>query len=210
MDYLKEPLARYIEDAAADKPTPGGGSVAAMAGALASTMASMAANFTVGRDKFKDVEAEVREALDHLAAARRRLLDLAHQDMAAYQAIMEAYRLPKATDAEKAARGRAVQDATRRSLGVVQGVLDACRDIMVVTLRLSGIANPNLISDVGVAAELALGAIKAARLNVEVNLSGLKDEAAARTIRQQTESAVADAETWADLVREAVLGKIRG
>ena len=210
MDYRKEPLARYMEDAAADKPTPGGGSVAAMAGALASTMASMAANFTVGRDKFKDVEPEVKEALAHLAAARKRLLDLAHEDMAAYQAIMEAYRLPKATDAEKAARGRAVEEATRRSLGVVRGVLAACRDIMVVTLRLSGIANPNLISDVGVAAELALGAIKAARINVEVNLGGLKDAAEAASVRGETDSTVADADKWADLVREAVLGKLRG
>ena len=90
MDYRKEPLSRYLDDAAAAQPTPGGGSVAAMAAALASTMASMAANFTAGKEKFKAVEPEIRKALERLADQRRDLLDLAHRDMAAYEGIMAA------------------------------------------------------------------------------------------------------------------------
>jgi len=209
MDYRSEPLLRYLEDAAAAQPTPGGGSVAAVAGALASTMASMAAAFTSGKDKFKAVQAEIDEAIERLAAARWRLLDLAHEDMDAYSAIMAAYRLPKATDQEKAARIEAIRKATRNSIRVVEGVLSASRDVLVVALRLAGIANPNLISDVGVAAELALGAVKAARINVEVNLSGLKDEAEAAAVRSRTEEIVTQAEQLADEVRKAVLDQLR-
>ncbi len=208
MDYRSEPLTRYLDDAAAAKSTPGGGSVAALAGALASTMASMAANFTTGKERFKDVEAEIEEALRYLQESRTKLLDLAHEDMDAYAGIMDAYRLRRDTDEEKAARQEAVREATKRSLAVVEGVLEACRDVLVVTLRLAGIANPNLISDVGVAVELALGSVKAARVNVLVNLAGYDDETESAAARQRAEQIVQQSEQLAEEVRKAVAEKL--
>jgi len=118
---------------------------------------------------------------------------------------MAAYRLPRATDAEKAARAAAVLTATRASLDLVERVLAATGEILVVNRRLADIANPNLASDVGVAAELALGAIRAARLNVEVNLAGYADAAEAAAIRSRTERAVAEAERLAAETRNVVL-----
>jgi len=209
MDYRTEPLIRYLDDAAAAQPTPGGGSVAAVAAALASTMASMAAGFTAGREKFKDVQAEIEQALARLADLRGRLLDMAHEDMAAYEAIMAAYKLPKATEAEKAARAEAVRRATKASLNLVGRVLAAARDVVVVSRRLADIANPNLLSDVGVAAELALGAVHAARINAEVNLAGYTDAADATAIRRRIEKDVAEAERIADETRQAVLKHLR-
>jgi len=209
MDYRNEPLRRYFDDAAAARPTPGGGSVAAVAAALASTMASMAAGFTAGREKFKDVQAEIDKSLLRLADLRCRLLDFAHEDMAAYEAIMAAYKLPKAADAEKAARAEAVRRATKASLGLVERVLDAARDVVVVSRRLADIANPNLLSDVGVAAELALGAVHAARINAEVNLAGYSDAADAQAIREQIEKDVAEAQRIAGETRAAVLKVIK-
>ena len=204
MDYRNEPLIRYLDDAASAQPTPGGGSVAAMAAALASTMASMAAGFTAGREKFKAVEPEIQESLSRLADLRRRLLDYVHEDMAAYQAIMAAYKLPKATDAEKAARATAIRAATKSSLDLVERVLEAAGSILAVSRRLAEIANPNLVSDVGVAAELALGAVRAARINIEVNLSGYDDAADAAAVRTRAGAAVADAERLAAATRAAV------
>jgi len=209
MSYHSKPLVRYLEDAAAAKATPGGGSVAAMAGALASTMASMAAGFTAGREKFKHVQTEIEAALARLADLRDRLLDLADKDMDAYEKIMAAYRLPKETNEQKKARSAAIRDATENSLAVVEAVLDACREILVVTRRLADIANPNLISDVGVAAELALGAAHASRINTEVNLRGLGDEADAAAIRERVEEALADSECLAEETRTAVLNVLR-
>jgi formiminotetrahydrofolate cyclodeaminase len=209
VDYRNEPLRRYFDDAASAQPTPGGGSVAAVAAALASTMASMAAGFTAGREKFKDVQAEIEQALARLADLRGRLLDMAHEDMAAYEAIMAAYKLPKATEAEKAARAEAVRRATKASLGLVERVLDAARDVVAVSRRLADIANPNLLSDVGVAAELALGAVHAARINAEVNLAGYSDAADAQVIRRSIAGTVAEAERLAAETREAVLKHLR-
>jgi formiminotetrahydrofolate cyclodeaminase len=209
MDYRTEPLIRYLDDAAGAQPTPGGGSVAAVAAALASTMASMAAGFTAGREKFKDVQAEIEQALARLADLRGRLLDMAHEDMAAYEAIMAAYKLPKATDADKAARAEAVRRATKASLDLVARVLEAARDVVAVSRRLADIANPNLLSDVGVAAELALGAVNAARINAEVNLAGYTDAADATAIRRSIAGTVAEAERLAAETREAVLKHLR-
>ena len=204
MDYRNEPLIRYLDDAAAAKPTPGGGSVAAVAAALASTMASMAAGFTAGKEKYKAVEPEIQEALRQLADLRQRLLDAAHQDMAAYETVMAAYRMPKNTDAEKAARAQAATKATRASLDVVERVCKGAKEVLEVARRLAEIANPNLASDVGVAAELALGAIRAAQINVLVNLAGYGDAADAAAVRRRTDEAVAEAERLARETRAIV------
>ena len=209
MNYRQEPLMRYFDDAAAAQPTPGGGSVAAVAAALASTMASMAAGFTAGKEKFKAVEPDIQAALARLADLRRALLDMAHEDMAAYAAVMAAYRLPKNTDAEKAARTEAVLAATRSSLGLVGRVLDAARDVVAVSRRLAQIANPNLLSDVGVAAELALGAARAARINVAVNLAGYSDAAHAAAVRAASDQAVAEAERLALETRQIVMRHLK-
>lgn len=210
IDYRKEPLLGYLSDAAAAQATPGGGSVAAMAGALASTMASMAAGFTAGREKFKDVQPEIEASIARLAEVRERLLDLAHDDMEAYETIMAAYRLPKGTDEEQAARRSAIRQATKASLGAVEQVLGACGEVIRISRRLVEIANPNLVSDVGVSAELALGAARAAWINAEVNLAGYTDEADARAVRSRVEAAVADAERTAGEVRAAVMRKLGG
>jgi len=210
IDYRTEPLARYLDEAAAARPTPGGGSVAAVAGALASTMAAMAAGFTAGKERFKDVEPEIHEHLGRLAEIREALLALAHDDMAAYEGIMAAFRLPKETVEEKSARREALRKATRASLGVVGGVRDAALEVLTIARRLADIANPNLISDVGVAAELALGAVRAAQVNTSVNLAGYTDEEDAAAVRSEIDAAVAEAERLAGETRDIVLAKLSG
>jgi methenyltetrahydrofolate cyclohydrolase len=209
MDYRSEPLVRYLADAAAAQPTPGGGSVAAMAAALASTLVSMAAGFTVGREKFKAVEPQAREILDSLAALRERCLDLAHQDMEAYASIMAACKRPKGTEAEKAVRAEAVRRATKASLDLVQQVMAAASDVIRNSRTLAEIANPNLISDVGVAAELALGAVRAARINIEVNLAGYDDAADAAVIRRRVDPWVDGAERLAAETRDIVMKQLQ-
>jgi len=206
INYRNEPLARYLDDAAAARPTPGGGSVAAVAAALASTMASMAAGFTVGKEKFKAVEAEVAGHLARLGVLRGRLLDAAQRDMAAYQGVMAAWRLPKETAEQRAARANAVRSATRGSLDVVEEVLADAGEIVRLARRLADVANPNLASDVAVAAELALGAVRAARINVAVNLAGYTD--AADAVRRRTDAAVAEAERLAAETRGIVLARL--
>jgi len=109
--YRHGELGAYVADAAAQKPAPGGGSVSALAGALAAAMSEMAANFTAGKRKFADVEDEVRAMLGELATRREALLGLVDRDVEAYGAVDAAYAMPRESDEQKAARRRAMDQA---------------------------------------------------------------------------------------------------
>jgi formiminotetrahydrofolate cyclodeaminase len=174
--YRDGALRDYVEDAAARKPAPGGGSVSALAGALAASMSEMSANFTAGNKKFAAVDEEVRSLLRELQACREALLDLVDRDVSAYGAVDAAYSMPRGTDAERGARGDAIQSALRGAMQAPLDVMRQCARVADLARRLADVGNPNLITDVGVSAILAEAASAAARLNVEVNLKYLKDD----------------------------------
>ncbi len=188
MKYTTAPIEKYLADAASDRPAPGGGSVSALVGALAGAMSEMAANFTSGKKKFKSVQAEVSEQLERLAISRRDLLDLVDGDVAAYTGVGQAYGMPRDTDQQKADRQEAIQDALREALVVPLAVMRECAVISEVAERLVQIANPNLLTDVGVSAILAEAACAAARLNVEVNLKFIKDQAFIAQVRPELDT----------------------
>jgi formiminotetrahydrofolate cyclodeaminase len=175
--YRDGSLMAYLEDAASRKSAPGGGSVSALAGALAAAMGEMVANFTAGRKKYAAVEEQVRDALSELTDARAALVELMDADVAAYGAVSAAYALPAETDEQKQARKAAVDQAMRGAMEVPLAVMQRCGQVAAATERLAAIGNPNLITDAGVSAILAEAACAAARLNVEVNLKYLADDA---------------------------------
>ncbi len=173
--YIERPLKDYLDEAASNAPTPGGGSVSALAAALGSTMASMAANFTTGKKKYREVEPEVKELLAQLESHRDKLLDAMQLDTEAYAGVGAAYGMPKGADEEKAARREAIQKALVAAMGPPLDALRTSVEAMRVTRRLLDVANPNLITDVGVAAILLEAAARGARLNVAINLKSVKD-----------------------------------
>ncbi len=187
MGYASANLRDYLTDAASDKPAPGGGSVSALAGALAASMGEMASNFTVGKKKFRDVEQEVTACLRELHSNREKLLALLDADVEAYGALSRAYGMSKGSEQEKAARAGAVQKALHQALEVPLNVMRACGSVAETAARLVRIANPNLLTDVGVSAILAEAACAAARLNVEVNLKYIKDRRVAEEVRPEAE-----------------------
>jgi len=195
VNYLERPLRTYLEDAASGRPTPGGGSVSALAGALGVTMAEMAANFTLGREQFRAVAPEVMELASVLTGARSKLLDLMEKDIAAYGQVASAYGRPRVTEEEKAARARAVQEALVVALEAPLAAMRVAAGALAATRRLVEVANPNLLSDVGVAAELLWGALRGARLNVDVNLAHLRDEGLVRRFRTEADALEAEART---------------
>lgn len=208
MSYLEEPLKKYLDDAASGEPTPGGGSVSALAGACGVTMAEMAANFTLGREKFKDVEAEVMELLLALRDARVKLLELMEEDMQAYGRVSAGYGMPRGTEEEKAARGQAIQEALSLALAVPLKAMRVVSSALEANRRLVDIANPNLISDVGVSAELLLGAMRGARLNVDVNLAYLKNETLISQSRQEADVLEAEGQRLHDETVGVVTSKL--
>jgi len=175
--YRSQSIDGYVRDLASNLPAPGGGSGAALAGALGAALAAMVANFTVGKEKFADVDERVRGLLAELDAVRERLLQLVDEDVASYTQVSAAYKLPRATDEEKAAREAAIQEACQAAAGVPRTIAETCDRCIALAAELCDIGNPNLISDVGCAVRLAEAARHCAWLNVAINLSVIKDEA---------------------------------
>ncbi len=208
--YLNQPLKKYLDEAAAKLPAPGGGSVSALCGSLGAAMASMAANFTLGKEKYKEVENEIRPLLSKSEELRKRLAELTDADVEAYGKIATAYRMPKAGDEEKAKRSRAIREACKEALKVPLKTAACCREILNLSRRLVDIANVNLISDVGVAVILAEAALQAAALNVEINLVSIKDERFVKEKRECLESLLRDSPVIKDEVLKKVNRSILG
>lgn len=208
--FIESTIREYIDMASSGTPTPGGGSVSALAGALGVTMACMASNFTVGKKKYRDVEPQVREILDNLKQSRENLLELTEEDSRAYDKFSKAMALPKGTDEEKKARSAAMQEAVAYAMDVPLEIVRECRDVLRVLTDLVNIANPNLVSDVGVAAILAEAALRGAKLNVEINLGYIKDEKKASSARKEIGSAREEATTNLKGISEKVAEAIGG
>jgi formiminotetrahydrofolate cyclodeaminase len=181
-------LDEYLDALAGSDPAPGGGSAAALAAALAAASGEMVANFTVGKKKYAEVEAEVREYLEAIGDIRARLRELVQADVAAYSAVGDAYGMPKTTDDEKAARSAAIQDALRGAAEVPLALARCCAELAEYLPPLAEKGNRNLISDVGVAARLCEAAFDCALLNVEVNLALMEDAEFALRARMELDT----------------------
>lgn len=208
--YLDGPIREYLDDSASGKSAPGGGSVSALAGALGASMASMACNFTIGKKKFADVEDRVKEILALCEEKRIKLLELMDADVSEYSKVTAAYGMPKETDEEKAARKAAIQEALKAAMAVPLEAFRACNEVIQSLKNLVDIANPNLISDVGVAAMLCTSGLDGAKLNVEINLAFLKDEELIAKVREEIDSATFLAKQVQAEVVEKVRQKING
>jgi methenyltetrahydrofolate cyclohydrolase len=165
----------YLDDLGSSAPAPGGGSVAALHAAQAAALVCMVCNLTIGRERFAEAEPTMRRTLQEATALQAEALSLADDDAAAFSAVTAAYRLPRATEEETAARAAAVQEALRRAADVPLRTAAAAARVVELCAGILDGANPNLVSDVGVAAASAAAAIDSAALNVEVNLAGLEN-----------------------------------
>ncbi len=170
----------FLDAVAANSPTPGGGSVAALAGALGAALAAMVGRLTVGKRKFAEVQAEVSEVIVRAEQLRAALTSRMEEDSAAFDEVMAAYKLPRKTEAEKAARREAIQQAMVHAAEVP---LATARDALTV-LELARVVvekgNPNAITDAATAAWMAMAGLQGASLNVRINAVSLSDEARKR------------------------------
>lgn len=183
--FLELRISEYVDRAASAEPVPGGGSVAALCGALGSCMASMAANFTVGKKKFASVEEEMQQTLQAIEPLRRELLECMEQDSVAFGKIGAAYKLPKETEEQQAARKAAIQESLCGAMQSPLGVMRAAVKIMNLLPRLAEAGNPNLVSDTGVAAIFLEAAVRAAELNVAINLANIDDKTRCEQTRRE-------------------------
>ena len=208
--YRNEPLERYLKDAAAGIPAPGGGSVASLVGALATTMSSMSANFTIGKEKFKQYDSQLKRILEECEKSRETLLSLMEEDIAVYSKLNSAFSLPKSNETEKKLRSEAIQHATIIAMEVPLKATMCCLYILELTRELVDIANPNLISDVGVSGFLAEAAFQCAKLNVDINLAAIKNQSLVEKTQNELSHAEKKAKTFFKEIQDKVQKIING
>ena len=168
-------IGAWLDELGSAAPAPGGGAAAAMSAATAAALVEMVGNLTVGRPAYAQHEAQVTAVRDAARRLRQLALGQIDEDAQVFRALMAAYRLPRGTDEQRAARGPAIQAATRRAAGVPLDVAATAAEVIQLAAELPGRSNPNVLSDVGVAAATAAAAIEAAAINVDVNLATLTD-----------------------------------
>ncbi|MEO8286588.1 MAG: cyclodeaminase/cyclohydrolase family protein [Chloroflexota bacterium] len=188
MALVKLTVEDFIEQLASSTPTPGGGSASALAGAMAAAMIEMACNLTIGREKFRDVEDELKVVLERAGQLREQMLASVDEDTAAYGEVSQAYKLPKSSDEEKAARTAAIQKALQYATEVPLRVTQAARETAQLAVIAIEKSNPNVASDAVVARLLADAASEGAAANVEINLGSITDESFIERIRSEMEA----------------------
>ncbi len=183
----EQAIGAWLDELGSAAPAPGGGAAAAMSVATAAALVEMVGNLTAGRPAYAEHEAQVVAVRDTAARLRHLALGQIDEDAEVFRGLMAAYRLPRETEEQRAARGPAIQAATRRAAGVPLDVAATAAEVIELAAELPGRSNPNVLSDVGVAAATAAAAIEAAAINVDVNLATLTDAGAKAELRAQLE-----------------------
>jgi formiminotetrahydrofolate cyclodeaminase len=179
--YIDKPLRHFMDKLASKSPEPGGGSVAALTGALGAALVSMVANLTLGKEKYKDVQQQVEELLKESEQVRAEMQDLLQKDTEAFGALGDVYKMPRTTDAEKAARTAKMQEVLKKACQVPFEIGVKALDVAKLAQRAAEIGNTAAVSDAGVAALLAQACAQSAALNVKINVNSIKDEAYNKT-----------------------------
>jgi len=166
--YVKRPIKEYLDDLAARKPSPGGGSAAALSGAIGVGLMSMVANYTVGNPKYKNVEKNTADILIKVSTAKADLERLLDADIEAYDKLSKALtELPKGS--------QALEDYFKKAADVPFEICKVTADCLKLCKKLAGIGNKNLVTDTAIAAILLEGAFFSAKYNVYINLKYIKD-----------------------------------
>lgn len=168
-------MDQWLSDLASDAPTPGGGGASALTAAASAALISMVCNLSIGRPRYTEHEQLLNGVLRQATQRRELALGLAQADADAFQTVLSAYKLPKTTDDERQDRASAIQAALAGAAEVPLRVAAIAADLIRLAGDIIGRSNPNVLSDVAVAAVLARAALDSAVVNVEVNLAGLDE-----------------------------------
>jgi formiminotetrahydrofolate cyclodeaminase len=198
-------LQCFLDTLASERPTPGGGSAAAVAGAMSAALISMVCNLTIGKPRFAHAEAEMLAVRDAAESLRYRLTSMIEEDIAAFEGVMAAYRLPKDTDEQRRARSERIQSALKQATEVPLECARVCARLVDLSRVVAEKGNVNVVSDAGVAVLAAWAAMRSAALNVYVNAARIEDRSflTPRTLELQRllEEAGAGSEAIYELVK---------
>lgn len=166
----------FLNKVAGSDPVPGGGSIAALNGAIAAALAAMVANLTIGKKHYADCEELMKQIAERAAGLKEEFVADVDRDSEAYDRVFACFKMPKATDEEKAARSAAIQEATKFAAQVPMEVARRAYGMMDTIAQVARKGNQNAVTDACVAMMAARSAVLAALMNVRINLGSLKDK----------------------------------
>lgn len=197
-------LREFANELSVDSPAPGGGSTAALCGALSASLSSMVSNLTVGKKEYKNVQKDVKEIAVKAQSLKDEFLRAVDLDTIAFNKLMEAYRLPKKTEEQKQERDQAVEEAVKEATMVPFGVLEKSIDALNLAREIALKGNKNSLSDAGVAGLTGQVAAEGAYYNIKINLPNLQDSEFKSKIKKQATSLKKKAVKLGDELKEII------
>ncbi|MGB6370551.1 MAG: cyclodeaminase/cyclohydrolase family protein [Atribacterota bacterium] len=206
---IDKKVSNFLNELASNSPTPGGGSVAALAGALGVALISMVGNLTVGKKKYEDVEEDIKKIISSSEKLRYELSQLIEEDVKVFNNFMATYKMLKETEDEKKRRAEMIQESLIKAAKVPLKVAYKCLDILILSQEVAEKGNVNVVSDAGVAVLMAEAALESAILNVKINLKMIKDEKTKEELSSSIKEILLKEKGQKEKVLEIVEEKIR-
>jgi methenyltetrahydrofolate cyclohydrolase len=201
-------IEEFLDALASQSATPGGGGAAAIIGAMGAALVSMVCNLTIGKKKYAEVEADMQDVLAKAEALRVKLTGMIEDDAKAFDKVMGAYGMPKETDADKARRDAAIQEALKIATDVPLACAHAAREVIDLAEEASEKGNLNVISDAGVGVLAAYAALRSAALNVWTNARMIDDKAFTEAKLRELNELLSGAEKATEKAYSVVKGKV--
>lgn len=201
-------IQTFLDDLASERPTPGGGGAAAVSGAIGAALVSMVANLTIGKKNYEDVSDDLKAVNARAESLRAELIRAIDEDVVAFNAVMGAYGLPRASDGEKAQRTAAIQAALKEATLAPLSAVRACFEVIRLSGDVADKGNLNVISDAGVAVLAANAGLRSAALNVFINAKAIKDRDFAEKQIAEVNALLAQAAEMTEQVYQTVRAKI--
>ncbi len=204
----EKPLRSFLEELASSAPAPGGGSVAALAGALGAALISMVNNLTIGKEKYAGVQDDIKTLLKKSESLRKKLAELLEEDVAVYTQLSQTMKMPRDTEEQKNLRAKAMDRDLKAAAGVPMRVAEACVAVMDLCRPVADKGNINAVSDVGVGILMAEAGLRSAALNVLINLGWIKDPQYVSETRKKLDALLKGKPSLRDEIYNLVVSKL--
>jgi formiminotetrahydrofolate cyclodeaminase len=210
--FIEKSLRQYIADVASNEPTPGGGSVSALVGSLGGALTNMVSNLSVGKKAYEELSDEIKnemaasnEEVEKIVEVLNNIVD---EDTKAFDKVMDAFKLPKETDEEKAARTNAIQEGYKIALEVPLRCAENCLRVLSLQNIFARYGNVNAITDIGVGTLLAYSGLEGALFNVTINLGSLKNEEYKKEITAKVDSILSEGKKLKEQILKVVYERL--
>lgn len=195
-------IDNFLDKTSSSSPTPGGGSVCALVGALGAALSSMVGELTVDKDMDGDTKIKIKGSIKICKDLMKSLKEGMDKDTEAFNRVMTSYKMPKTNDEEKQIRSAAIQEALKKAAEEPYEVALLCLDVMKVAIDMLKIGNKNAASDAAVSGFLAYAALNGAIYNVKINLNSIKDEGFVRIMSSSVRSLIDEGEGLLTEIKE--------